>query len=166
MRYTVSTRRSAAAGGFCVLLLLALLALLHTGIATDSSLGPDCDRSTCPTHAGAPAASAPAVSVRAPSVRAASVPAVSAAPRRPCAGTDPELTSTGSTKKHPGSGARRIAHASACHLRHHVPTGAGGKAIGDSPAEHTIAAPGDARHWAVVTAPAAEPAQRTVVLRC
>lgn len=144
MRHTVSTGRSAATGGR-VLVLLALLALLHAALSTG-----------CPevlmTDAGCRVQSGP--------------PAVTVPAERPCLPAGTVLASTEGGGKHPGSGVRRKCDASACHLRHQIPTGAGGKALGDSLVEETISAPENASVTAVVTAAAPASPKRVAILRC
>ncbi|MFI5520941.1 hypothetical protein [Streptomyces platensis] len=144
MRSTVSTGRSAATGGRRVLMLFALLALLHAALTTG-----------CPevlmTEAGCVQSGPPAVTVPA---------------ERPCLPAGPVLASTEGDGKHPGSGVRRKCGASACHLRHQVPTGAGGKALGDALVEETIGAPENASATAVVTAAAPASPKRVAILRC
>ncbi|MEU8782372.1 hypothetical protein [Streptomyces sp. NPDC048637] len=146
MRNTVSTGRSAASGGWRVLVLLALLALLHAALSTDSPELPMPDAGGCPPRTAPPAVSVPA--------------------ERPCLPAGPVLASTEGGGHHPGSGVRRKCDASACHLRHQVPTGAGGKALGDSLLEETITASGSASSTAVVTAAAPASPQRVAILRC
>ncbi|UKY48307.1 hypothetical protein [Streptomyces inhibens] len=147
MRYTVSSGRSAAAGGLRLLVFVALLALLHTALTTDSSQVPIPEGDGCRlTRASAPAVYGPA--------------------GKACVAAGPVLTSTGGGTKHPGSGVRRKCEASACHLRHQVPTGSSGKALGDPPVEETITASADVPSGAVVTTAAAKSPKRTVVLRC
>ncbi|MGY5128650.1 hypothetical protein [Streptomyces nigrescens] len=146
MRNTVSTGRSAASGGWRVLVLLVLLALLHAALSTGSPEVPMPDAGSCPPRTAAPAVSVPA--------------------ERPCIPAGPVLASTEGGGKHPGSGARRKCDASGCHLRHQVPTGAGGKALGDSDLEETIAASGSASSTAVVTAAAPASPKRVAILRC
>lgn len=150
MRDTVGTGRCAATGGWRVLLFVALLALLHAALTTGCSHGPASDAHGCPPHAGAPAVPAPAVPG----------PAV-----RTCVTAGPLPASTGGGK-HPGSGVRRLCDASACHLRHQVPTGAGGKALGDSPVAQTLTASKDAASGAAVTAAGPASPPRVSVLRC
>ncbi|MEU9119898.1 hypothetical protein AB0C96_08550 [Streptomyces sp. NPDC048506] len=145
MRDTVSTGRSAATGGRRALLLLALLALLHAVLSTDSSDLPTPVAGRCLGHAA---------------------PAVSGPPERPCTSAVPVLTSSEGGGRHPGSGVRRRCEASACHLRHHVPTGAGGKAVSEAAAAEAVAAPGHSAAWTVVRAAAAASAPLVTVLRC
>lgn len=146
MRDTVSTGRSSATGGRRMLVFLALLALLYAALTTDPSDTPAPVAGRCVTPAGAPAVSGP--------------------PEHPCASAAPVLLSPESGGQRPGSGVRRMCEASACHLRHHVPTGAGGKAIRDLAATEAAAAPGRSPFWALITAPAAESPSRATVLRC
>ncbi|QIY53910.1 hypothetical protein HEP86_04635 [Streptomyces sp. RPA4-5] len=145
MRHTVSTGRSAATGGRRVLVLLALLALLHAALTTG-----------CPeallTEAGCRLQSGP--------------PAVTVPAGRPCLPAGPVLASTEGDGKHPGSGVRHKCDASACHLRHQIPTGAGGKALGDALVEETIGASENASATAVVTAAAPASPKRVAILRC
>lgn len=146
MRNTVSTGRSAATDGRRVLAFLALLALLYAALTTGSSDAPVPVADRCLTLAGAPAASGP--------------------PEHPCASAAPVLASPEGGDGRPGSGVRRMCEASACHLRHHVPTGAGGRAIRDSAATEAVAAPGHSSFWALITAVAAESPTGGTVLRC
>lgn len=145
MRDTVGTGRFAATGGWRVLVCVALLALLHTALTTGCSHGPASDAHGCPPHAGAPA--------------------VPGAAERTCVTAGPLSAATGGGK-HPGSGVRRLCDASACHLRHQVPTGAGGKALGDSPVAQLLTASKDASSGAAVTAAAPASPPRALVLRC
>ncbi|BDM69123.1 hypothetical protein HEK616_26100 [Streptomyces nigrescens] len=145
MRDTVSTGRSAATQGRRVLLLLALLALLHAAFAPGSPEAPAGARA-CAPRATAPVASAPAV--------------------RPCAVGAPVLASGDGDPRHPGSGVRHRCEGSVCHLRHHVPTGAAGKALGASPVAAARTAGGVPASGAVHTSSAAAPAGRVTVLRC
>ncbi|AZS70151.1 hypothetical protein DDE74_03635 [Streptomyces lydicus] len=146
MRNTVSTGRSAASGGWRVLVLLVLLTLLHAALSTGSSEVLMPGAGGCPPRTAAPAVSVPA--------------------ERPCIPAGPVLASTESGGKHPGSGVRRKCDASGCHLRHQVPTGASGKALGDSLPEETIAASGSASATTVVTAAAPASPKRVAILRC
>lgn len=146
MRDTVSTGRSTATGGWRVLLFLVLLALLHAALTTDSPDMRSTEADRCLTRASVPAAPGPA--------------------ERPCVAPAPVLASNGAGDKHPGSGFRRMCEASVCHLRHPVPTGPGGKAIRESAAAESVAAPSDASSWAVITAAAAPSPTRVTVLRC
>ncbi|MFF8789782.1 hypothetical protein [Streptomyces sp. NPDC015125] len=145
MRDTVGTGRSAATGGWRVLVFVALLALLHAPLTTGCSHGPAPDAHGCPPHADAPAVPGPAV--------------------RTCVMAGPLPASTGGGK-HPGSGVRRLCDATACHLRHQVPTGGGGKSFGDSPVAQTLTASKDASSGAAVTAAAPASPPRAAILRC
>ncbi|MEJ8654074.1 hypothetical protein WKI65_40060 [Streptomyces sp. MS1.AVA.3] len=144
MRNTVSTGRTAATGGWRVLVFVALLALLHAALTPSSPHDPAAHG--CPPPADAPAVPGPAA--------------------EPCLPTGPVLASTGGGGKHPGSGIRRLCDASACHLRHQVPTGSGGKALGDAPVEQTITASKDVPSGAAVTTAAPASPPRVAVLRC
>ncbi|QIK10423.1 hypothetical protein G7Z12_34545 [Streptomyces sp. ID38640] len=146
MRNTVSTGRSAASGGWRVLVLLVLLTLLHAALSTGSSEVLMPGAGGCPPRTATPAVSVPA--------------------ERPCIPAGPVLASTEGGGKHPGSGVRRKCDASGCHLRHQVPTGAGGKALGDSLPEETITASGSASATTVVTAAAPASPKRVAILRC
>ncbi len=146
MRDTVSTGRSAATGGWRVLLLLVLLALVHSALTADSSEAQAADAGRCLTRADTPATPGPA--------------------ERSCVAPAPLLASHGIGDKHPGSGFRRMCEASVCHLRHPVPTGPGGKAIRDSAVAESVCTPSDASSWAVTTAAAAAAPTRVTVLRC
>lgn len=145
MRDTVSTGRFAATGGRRVLVLLALLALLHAALTTGSP-------EVLMTEAGCRLQHGP--------------PAVAAPAGRPCLPAGPVLASTEGAGKHPGSGVRRKCDASACHLRHQIPTGGGGKALGDSLVEETIGASESASTTAVVTTAAPASPKRVAILRC
>ncbi|MFF3543956.1 hypothetical protein [Streptomyces platensis] len=145
MRSTVSTGRSAATGGRRLLVLLALLALLHAALTTGCPEALTTDAG-CRVRSGPPAVTVPA--------------------ERPCLPAGPVLASTEGGGKHPGSGVRHKCDASACHLRHQIPTGAGGKALGDSLAEETIGAPENASATTVVTAAAPASPKRLAILRC
>ncbi|MEU5208599.1 hypothetical protein [Streptomyces sp. NPDC020742] len=147
MRDTVSTGRSAATGAWRVLLLLTLLALLHTALAAGAPDAPAATAGGCPAPASAPAEPAPAA-----------LPCVTAAPVAASSGGD--------GTKQPGHGFRRMCEASACHLRHQVPTGPGGKALRESAAAPALAPPGPVTSGAVVPAAAAGPPPRVTVLRC
>ncbi|MGW1376017.1 hypothetical protein ACWD6P_17310 [Streptomyces sp. NPDC002446] len=146
MRDTVSTGRSAATGGWRVLLFLALLALLHAALTTGASDAAALETHGCLTRAGASLVPGPA--------------------ERPCVAAAPVLASNGDGDKRPGSGFRRMCEASVCHLRHPVPTGPGGKAIRESAVTESVGAPSDASSWAVITAAAAPSPTRVTVLRC
>ncbi|MFC9236613.1 hypothetical protein ACFTZK_09190 [Streptomyces decoyicus] len=146
MRNTVSTGRAAATGGWRVLVFVALLALLHAALTPSTPHDPAPDAHGCPLRADAPAVPGPAAG--------------------PCLPAGPVLASTGGGGKHPGSGVRRLCDASACHLRHQVPTGSGGKALGDSPVEQTITASEDVSSGAAVTTAAPASPPRVAVLRC
>ncbi|GAB7035237.1 hypothetical protein AB0G35_05990 [Streptomyces sp. NPDC021749] len=148
MRDTVSTGRSAATRGRRLLLLLALLALLHAAFAPDS-----------------PEASPPGAGSRACAPRVA-VPAASMPDERPCAAEAPVLASADGDPRHPGSGVRHRYAGSVCHLRHHVPTGAAGKALGASPVAAARTAAGVPVSGAAHTSSAAAPPGRVTVLRC
>ncbi|GES30011.1 hypothetical protein San01_24980 [Streptomyces angustmyceticus] len=145
MRDTVGTGASAAAGRRRVLMFVVLLALLHAALTTGCSHAPDPGAHGCPPRAAAPALSDPAA--------------------RPCVTAGPVPASTGGGK-HPGSGVRRLCDASACHLRHQVPTGSGGKALGDSPAAQPLTASRDLPPGAAVQAAAPASPPRVAVLRC
>ncbi|MEU8684436.1 hypothetical protein [Streptomyces sp. NPDC048611] len=146
MRDTVSTGRSAASGGWRVLMLLVLLALLHAALSTGCCEAPLPGAGDCAPRTGTLAASTPA--------------------ERLCIPPAPVLASTEGDGKHPGSGVRRKCDATACHLRPHVPTGAGGKALGDSLLEETLTASGSTSVAAVVTAALPASPKRVTVLRC
>lgn len=148
MRDTVSTGRSAATRGRRVLLLLALLALLHAAFAPDSPEAPQsgAGAGVCAARATAPVASAPA--------------------ERPCAVGTPVLASADGDHRHPGSGVRHRCAGSVCHLRHHVPTGATGKALGASSVAAARTANGAPVSGAVRTSSAAAPPEHVTVLRC
>ncbi len=134
MRNTVSTGRAAASGGWRVLVLLALLALLHAALTPSSPI----------TRPPMPTAARPGPTL--PPYRAR--PRGPASPRGRCWRRPEAAEST------PGSGVRRLCDASACHLRHQVPTGSGGKALGNSPVEQTLTTSKDVSSAAAVTAAA------------
>ncbi|WP_327701294.1 hypothetical protein [Streptomyces decoyicus] len=146
MRNTVSTGRAAATDGWRVLVFVALLALLHAALTPTTSHGLAPDAHGCPPRADAPAVPGPAA--------------------EPCLSAGPAPASAGGGGKHPGSGVRRLCDASACHLRHQVPTGSGGKALGDSPVEQTVTASKDVSSAAAVTTAAPASPPRVAVLRC
>ncbi|MFD8545404.1 hypothetical protein [Streptomyces sp. NPDC059649] len=146
MRDTVSTGRSAATRIRRVLLLLALLALLHAAFAPDSPEAPSTGAGACAARATAPVVSAPA--------------------ERPCAAQTPVLASGDGDHRHPGSGVRHRCAGSVCHLRHHVPTGAAGKALGASPVAAARTADGVPVSGVVRTSSAAAPPGHVTVLRC
>ncbi|WP_051798911.1 hypothetical protein [Streptomyces sp. NRRL S-337] len=148
MRDTVSTGRSAATRGRRVLLLIALLALLHAAFAPGSPEAPPAGATAgaCATRAAAPVASAP--------------------DERPCAARAPVLASADGDHRHPGSGVRHRHEGSVCHLRHHVPTGAAGKALGVSPVAAARTARGVPVSGAVRAFAAAAPPGGVTVLRC
>ncbi|AOP47427.1 hypothetical protein [Streptomyces lydicus] len=146
MRHTVSIRRSAAAsGGRRMLLFVVLLALLHAALTTVAPDAPAAGAGGCATAVGIPAVPGPA--------------------ERPCVPAAP-VASSGDGAKHPGSGFRHLCEASACHLRHPVPTGPGGKAIRESAVAETGAAPPHSASSAVVPDAAAGAPARVTVLRC
>ncbi|MFE6740380.1 hypothetical protein [Streptomyces tubercidicus] len=146
MRNTVSSGRTAASGGWRMLMLLVLLALLHASLSSGCCEELMTEAGGCPPRSGAPAVSVPA--------------------ERPCIPAGPVLASTEDGGKHPGSGVRRKCDASACHLRHQIPTGAGGKVLGDSLLEQAIGAAGSAAATAVVTAAVPASPKRVAILRC
>ncbi|MFE1172916.1 hypothetical protein [Streptomyces sp. NPDC058773] len=146
MRHTAGTGRSAASGGRRVLMLLVLLALLHAALSIGCCEAVAPDAVGCPPRSGAPAVSAQA--------------------ERPCIPAGQVLASTEGDGKHPGSGVRRKCDGTACHLRHQVPTGAGGKALGDSLPEETRTTSGSASSTAVVTAAVPASPKCVAVLRC
>ncbi|MFF2807168.1 hypothetical protein ACFVT2_08280 [Streptomyces sp. NPDC058000] len=146
MRHTASTGRSAATGGCRMLFLLALLALLVTALTAGYSDAASSDVGKCPTHAGAPA--------------------LSGAAERTCDTTGHVLAPSSDAHQHPGNGFRRLCHATACHLRHHVPTGPNGKALRESPVRESQDAPGHAAPGAVLSAAASGLPARVTVLRC
>ncbi|GAU70823.1 hypothetical protein SSP35_23_00130 [Streptomyces sp. NBRC 110611] len=146
MRDTATIGRSAATGGRRLLLLLTLLTLLHAAFLTGSSDAPLPEAGRCLTHTAAPAASGPS--------------------DRACDSAAPVVRPSEGGDKHPGRGVRRKHQASACHLRHHVPTGSGGKAIDETAAVQALAAPPDSASWAVVPATLAPSPRRATVLRC
>ncbi|MGW7577055.1 hypothetical protein [Streptomyces sp. NPDC054765] len=146
MRDTVGTGRCAATGGWRVLVCVALLALLHAALCIGSPHEPGPAAPGCPPHADAPAVPGPAA--------------------RPCLSAGPVAAATADGGKHPGSGFRRLCEGSACHLRHQVPTGSGGKALGDSSAGQTVTASKDASSGAAAAAAAPASPPRVAVLRC
>ncbi|MGX1850144.1 hypothetical protein OIU91_37615 [Streptomyces sp. NBC_01456] len=146
MRDSVSTGRPAARDGRRMLLLLALLALLFAALTPCCVHGPALDPTGCPLRAGSPAASTPA--------------------EGPCLPAGPVLASNEGGGKHPGSGVRRLCDATVCHLRPHLPTGAGGKTLGGSPVTAISPAPGGGSSAAVMTAAAPAAPKRAAVLRC
>ncbi|WP_275467122.1 hypothetical protein [Streptomyces noursei] len=147
MRDTASTGRSAATGGCRMLLLLALLALLFTALTAGYADATASGAGACPTRIGAPAPEDAA--------------------ERTCDPTSHVLApSRGDAHHPPGNGFRRLCHATACHLRPHVPTGANGKALRESPAAECLDAPGHAGPWAVLPAAATGLPTRMTVLRC
>ncbi|MFF4603010.1 hypothetical protein ACFY12_09700 [Streptomyces sp. NPDC001339] len=155
MRDTATTGRSTATDGRRLLLLLTLLTLLHAAFLTGSSDAPLPEAGRCLTHAATPAA--PAVSA---------VSAVSGPSDRACDSTAPVVRPSEGGDKHPGRGVHRKHQASACHLRHHIPTGSSGKAIDESAAVQALAAPAHSAAWAVVPAALAPSPGRATVLRC
>ncbi|MFI1302927.1 hypothetical protein [Streptomyces sioyaensis] len=146
MRDSVSTGRPAACDRRRMLLFLALLALLFATLTPCCVHAPTLDPTGCPPRSGAPAAAAPA--------------------EGPCLPAGPVLASNDGAGKHPGSGVRRLCDATLCHPRPHLPTGAGGKTLGDSPATEISPAPGDASSAVVMTAAAPAAPKRADVLRC
>ncbi|MGX1974846.1 hypothetical protein [Streptomyces kronopolitis] len=145
MRDGVSTDRPAARGGRRVPLLLALLALLFATLTPCWAHGPALDPAGCPLRPASPAA-APA--------------------EGPCLPAGPVLASDGDGGRHPGSGVRRLCDATVCHARPHLPTGPGGKTLGDSPVTEIGPAPGGTSFSAVLTAAAPAAPKRVAVLRC
>ncbi|MDC7340512.1 hypothetical protein [Streptomyces lydicus] len=146
MRHTVSSRRSAATGGRRMLLFVALLALLYAALTTEAPYASAAGAGGCAAAVGGPAVPGP--------------------PERPCVPAAPVVASSGDGAKHPGSGLRYLCEASACHLRHHVPTGPGGKAIRESAVAETGAAAPHSASSAVVPDAAAGTPARVTVLRC
>ncbi|MFI9075759.1 hypothetical protein ACIGW8_04500 [Streptomyces sioyaensis] len=146
MRDSVSTGCPAARDGRRMLLFLALLALLFATLTPCCVPAPALDPTGCPPRSGAPAAAAPA--------------------EGPCLPAGPVLASNDGAAKHPGSGVRRLCEATLCHLRPHLPTGAGGKTLGDSPVTEIGPAPGDASSAVVMAAAAPAAPKRAAVLRC
>lgn len=146
MRDSVSTGRPAARDGRRMLLLLALLALLFAALTPCCVHGPALDPTGCPLRAGSPTASTPA--------------------EGPCLPAGPVLASNEGGAKHPGNGVRRLCDATVCHPRPHLPTGAGGKTLGDSPVTAISPAPGGGSSAAVMTAAAPAAPKRAAVLRC
>ncbi|MFI0904637.1 hypothetical protein ACH4TE_14010 [Streptomyces sioyaensis] len=145
MRDSVSTGRPAPRDGRRMLPLLALLALLFATLTPCCVPAPALDPTGCPPRAGT-AAAAPA--------------------EGPCLPAGPVLASNDGAGKHPGSGVRRLCDATLCHLRPHLPAGAGGKALGDSPVTEISPAPGDVSSAVVMTAAAPAAPERAAVLRC
>lgn len=146
MRDGVSTDRPAARDGGRVPLLLALLALLFAALTPCCVHGPALDPTGCPLRPAAPAALAPA--------------------EGPCLPAGPVLASDEDGGRHPGSGVRRLCDATVCHPRPHLPTGPGGKTLGDSPVTEIDPAPGGASFAAVPTAAVPAAPKRAAVLRC
>ncbi|WP_438489833.1 hypothetical protein [Streptomyces sp. S186] len=147
MRDTVGTGRSAASGGGRMLFFLGLLALLFAALTTGYADAADAQGGRCPTRVEAPASTSAA--------------------DRICDTTSHVLASAGGTAHHhPGNGFRRLCHATACHLRHHVPSGPNGKALRESRAEEPLAAPGPAASWGVLPSTATGLPARVTVLRC
>ncbi|GGU72661.1 hypothetical protein GCM10010211_43120 [Streptomyces albospinus] len=150
---TVSTGRSTATGGRRTLLLLTLLALLCTALI-----------------AGGPAAPPPDARGCAGRTTAALLPGtadlVPGAADRSCTTASQVLAPSQDGARHPGNGFRRMRHASACHLRHQVPTGPGGKAVRQSAGTDSLTTPGHAGSRSVLPAAAAGPSSRVTVLRC
>ncbi|MYT32604.1 MULTISPECIES: hypothetical protein [unclassified Streptomyces] len=147
MRHTVDTGRSAASGGRRMLFFLGLLALLFAALTTGYADAADVRAGRCPTRVDAPS--------------------VTSAADRICDTTSHVLTSTeGIAHHHPGNGFRRLCHATACHLRHHVPSGPNGKALRESHVEEPLAAPGRAAFWAALPSAATGLPARVTVLRC
>ncbi|ANZ21200.1 membrane protein [Streptomyces noursei ATCC 11455] len=154
MRKTVGTGRSAATGGRRMLFCLALLALLFTALTTGYSDAQAPRAGRCAARADALADTSGA-------------PARSSSVDRLCDTTEHVLTTSGDgVHHHPGNGFRRLCHATACHLRPHVPTGPNGKALRESPAEDPLTAPGRAASWAVLPAAGTGLPSRVTVLRC
>jgi len=143
MRDSVSTGRPAARDGRRMLLFLALLGLLFATLTPCCAHAPALDPTGCPLRSGAPAAA-----------------------EGPCLPAGPVLASNDGAAKHPGGGVRRLCEATLCHLRPHLPTGAGGKTLGDSPVTEIGPVPGDASSAAVMTAAAPAAPKRAAVLRC
>ncbi|MFI1198465.1 hypothetical protein K2224_18865 [Streptomyces sp. BHT-5-2] len=147
MRDTVGTGRSAASGGARMLFLLGLLALLFAALTTGYADAADAGSGRCPTRVDAPASTSAA--------------------DRICDTTSHVLTpSDGIVHQHPGNGFRRLCHATACHLRHHVPSGPNGKALRESHVEGPLAASGHPAFWAVLPSAATGLPARVTVLRC
>ncbi|MEU7638525.1 MULTISPECIES: hypothetical protein [unclassified Streptomyces] len=146
MRDTSGTGRSAATGGCRMLFLLALLALLITALTAGYSDAASSATGKCPTHAGAPALGGTA--------------------ERTCDTTGYVLAPSSDAHHHPGNGFRRLCHATACHLRPHVPTGPSGKALRESAAGESSDAPGHTAPRAVLPAAATGTPARVTVLRC
>ncbi|KUL46060.1 hypothetical protein ADL22_11145 [Streptomyces sp. NRRL F-4489] len=146
MRQSASPGRSAATGGRRTVLFLVLLALLFTALTTAVS-------DAAPAAAGICA------------VRAEE-PERTGAADRACEAPAHVLTPSGEDPRHPGSGFRRLCHATACHLRPHAPTGPSGKAVRESGGPESLAAPGQAAPWAVLPTASAGSLTRVTVLRC
>ncbi|GAA2666875.1 hypothetical protein [Streptomyces lunalinharesii] len=147
MRDTADTGRSAATGGCRMLLLLALLALLFTALTAGYADATTSAAGACPTR----------ISALAPE---------DAAERTGDTTGHVLAPSRGGAHHPPGNGFRRMCHATACHLRPHVPTGAHGKALRESPATAGLDAPGHAGPRAALPTAATGLPPRMTVLRC
>ncbi|MCK7622297.1 hypothetical protein MUU72_04015 [Streptomyces sp. RS10V-4] len=146
MRQTVSPGRAAAPGGRRTLLLLTLLALLFTVLTAAFSDAAPAAEGRCPAAAEAPVATGTT--------------------GRPCDAAAHVLTPSGDDPRHPGSGFRRLCHATACHLRPHAPTGPGGKAVREAGGPASPATPGHAASRALRPAAPAGSLPQVTVLRC
>ncbi|MFB7631180.1 hypothetical protein ACFC0M_09560 [Streptomyces sp. NPDC056149] len=149
MRHTAGTGRSAATG--CdrgrMLVFVALLALLFTALAAPYSdaLWPGAGKCAAPAEAAAGVVNGPA--------------------DRTCDPSTDVLTRSRGEAHHHGNGFRRLSHATAGHLRPHVPTGPNDKAVRESRVLGSLTAPEHAASWAVLPAAAGAPSGVTV-LRC
>ncbi|MGD3109561.1 hypothetical protein [Streptomyces sp. YGL11-2] len=152
MSDTASTGRSTATGGRRMLLLLALTAMVCTALIVGGSEAPPAEARACAGRMSAPLL--PATADLAP-----------AAADRSCTTASQLLTPSERGARYPGHGFRRMRHASACHLRHQVPTGAGGKAARESAATDSLTSPGHTASRSVLPATAGQTSWVTV-LRC
>ncbi|MFE6690524.1 hypothetical protein ACFVFQ_29145 [Streptomyces sp. NPDC057743] len=149
MRNTASTGRSVATG--CgrgrMLVFVALLALLFTALSAPYSdaLSPGAGKCTASAETADGAATGPA--------------------DRTCDPSAHLLTRSRSETHHHGNGFRRLSHATAGHLRPHVPTGPNDKAVRESRVLNSLVAPERAASWAVLPAATGAPS-RVTVLRC